>query len=313
MAIPIAFKKFVEDYCPSYSLESAQALAQEGKELATGVLEDSLNLTTAEKTQKIAPFFWFLMHRVVEENGKGFFEGMVVFQDPNHKLLKFFQPSAYRRWSSHYHGRTPLSKKLRFNTHAIDVPQDGKKGLPANKRTVIFSELKMLTQGEWTMIKAEDQGVSLINVKVTTLHTIHWFTRVALPRLLPSYCGTHDAPGHRDEYPEPSLVQKFKHLLEEIPHPDPEALRKVKTFGAAFIHQAIPHFNQHLVELHDDIEKLKGIAELSPKLEELRRKIGALYQKLADLSFHLADYHPLAKGKEVILEKLMPAAPAAAV
>jgi hypothetical protein len=160
--------------------------------------------------------------------------------------------------------------------------------------------------GEWTMIKAEDQGVSLLNLKATTLHTVHWFTRVVIPRWLPSYCGTHDSPGHRDEYPDPSLVEKFHNLLQEMPHPDPHVLQKVQTFGAAFIREAIPRFNKHLAGLNKDIERLKQVSELSQKLEELRSKVDALYQKLADLAFLLAPYHPLAKGKEAILERLIP-------
>jgi hypothetical protein len=130
--------------------EEACTLVHEGEAFLRRLKGGELTFCSrAEKRKYIIPFTWWLMARATDK-GQGFLQGMFVFEDPNHTIASFFSSAAYKRSSSHYHGRI-IGGNL-----GIDAPSQ----LPYGFRTVLFGKLQVReNDGEWTFLKPENYGL----------------------------------------------------------------------------------------------------------------------------------------------------------
>lgn len=302
-----AFERFVREHCPGYSLTQAMQKVETGCMVVSFLLtasEQSLaEVTPQERAAMMAPFHWYLMFLSIHQEKDYFHEGMIVFKDPGHRIKNFFKGAQgiYRRWSSHFCERVPSSfqycRFLGFNTNALDV------NLSAKKKTVIFSELEMLDrQGEWTMIKAEDDPVSFRSPLCTVKHTWKWITRSILPRWIPTLFGNHYRDGFREELTPPEMMKSFKALVNEmIPNPrrwfpfccviaanptllakKKKVLREVDQFGVSAMFKAL-----------SDAEFIT-----TPFASRAR-------QFKANLVQHVPNHLHLATGREVVLPNLV--------
>ena len=134
-----------EDYCTIFRISPTQAshYTEVGKKLMQGILEGthhpSKDLKTSE--EELAALSWFLMSCAIQK-GEGHEEGAFIIEDIHQYLYNFLlnSPGTKTRASSHFVGRSPKDNSLStvaFSSakhHGVDVI----KGLPANKRTILF-------------------------------------------------------------------------------------------------------------------------------------------------------------------------------
>jgi hypothetical protein len=146
------FRDYVEK-TKSYSgvgYEEAKTFVKEGdlflKRLRSGELKE---VTQEKRRIFIIPWTWFLVSKACEKR-EGFFQGMIVFEDPKHEVANFFSPAASSRLSSHYPGR------VEGENFGIDELHK----LPYGFHTVLFGKLKVPDgEGDWTFWKPENFGI----------------------------------------------------------------------------------------------------------------------------------------------------------
>lgn len=133
------------------SVERALRYIEQGQAFLARLRGGELDSCSREEKRSFAlPFTWYLFSRAISK-GEGFKQGMLVFEDPDHRILNFFGSAASTRLSSHYRGRVLGSN------FGIDIPN----GLPYKFQTVLFGGLSVLdsASGEWLFWKPEDHGV----------------------------------------------------------------------------------------------------------------------------------------------------------
>lgn len=270
------FKDYVTQHCPGFDVRQAMRLVHEGEEFVQAI-QQGKSIIDEDPTAKLAPFMWYLMYQAVVSK-EAFSQGTFVIKDPGHLLEKFFSQSklCYRRWMSHFPSRTTTDSLFKggHNTFAIDVEQDGKSGLPANKRTVIWSRLKTIEKGDYTFFKIEDWGFTGLFAKLR--HTRDYL--LIIPSLVvPSWFGKHYKNAYREEYLPPDIYKKYHTLMKSkgIKHTG----RDVTKFGLS----AIAH----------------SLAPLAKKCDKSRELLSEIYKSYPDLR----DVK-VRTGREVIFRKL---------
>lgn len=262
------FEEYVKENCPGYSVRQAMRLVHEGETFVADI-HHGKKINCRDRMDKLAPFMWYLMYQAVVSK-QAFTQGTFVIKDPGHALEQFFTKSdaCYRRWMSHFPGRTPTDSIFKgwHNTYAIDVDQNGKSGLPAHKRTVIWSRLETIEKGEYSFFKIEDWGFTGLYAKL--MHTRDYL--LIIPSLLaPSWFGKHYKKHYREEYLPPDIYKKYHKLMKEkgIKHTG----RDVTKFGLS----AISHSLRPLAKKCDKArELLSEIHSANPDLRRAKVKTG---------------------------------------
>jgi hypothetical protein len=153
------FLDYVAQFCPGYE-NTFDDLVKKGS-----LLNDQFRRTkpsdagspenTIPKDQRRAlasSFVWYLMSVAQIEQGKGFGEGMFVFEDSDYRIHDFFAAVATARASSHYKG-------VRQTSYGLDIVQDNQSGLPAGHQTVHFGKLTTPDANrQYTFLKPESWG-----------------------------------------------------------------------------------------------------------------------------------------------------------
>ena len=99
-----------------------------------------------------AGFVWHNMSRSQTEQGKGFGEGMFVFEDPDYRIHDFFAATATPRASTHFKG-------VRLTSYGMDIVQDHRTGLPGGHQTMHFGKrLTLDPKKQYTFMKPESWG-----------------------------------------------------------------------------------------------------------------------------------------------------------
>lgn len=236
------FDQFVTTHCPGITPDEAMQLVSKGKECFTQLIAHAacdtlpeLKQLCKDPSELLTPFIWYLMFQAVQR-GEGFTQGTFVIKDPNHTFQRFFSSSkyTYRRVMSHFLHRTqrdPLTKGY-GNTYAIDTACNAKTVLPANKKTVIWSQIKTLEADSYTFFKIEDWGFSGLSSSLRHARDFLLF----LPRLcFPSLFGKHYKIGYREEHTPPDITKKFFRYLQV----DKATRVKIAHYGLAAISESL--------------------------------------------------------------------------
>ena len=178
--------------------DEAQKLVQEGKHFLRQLRSGGFRSCSREEGRGlIVPLIWHLMARAFKKKS-GFSEGMIVLEDPRHRVANFFSQFGSKRMSSHYPDRVIGS------SFGIDQPSK----LPAGFRTVLFGKLLVPPgEKEWTFFKPETYGTESLGE--LALHSL-------------SYCayqfrnclGTSAGPFDRTEAIIPPLAEKVHRLVK---------------------------------------------------------------------------------------------------
>jgi hypothetical protein len=223
----LSFESYVEQKCPGFTVDQAEALADLGNQIiyslrdpelpeecywqeavaalpaevllkqeAQTILEKKGELTEEEKeTLKrvlLIAVSWSLIQRAFK-TGQGFEKGMIKFEDPENELIQFFEPAMYKRASSHYR-----------STRLSSLGCDFAKGLP-----YIFKHVHMgsLPDGV-SFVKLEQYGCR-------GEFLIHWLDWVRA-NVLAKPMGEYDGPNERKEKQIPEAIKKaFSKLCKE--------------------------------------------------------------------------------------------------
>ncbi len=171
-----------------------------------------------KRAQYMAPFVWFLMYLAQMRGAQAFEQGMIVFQDPGHRIHDFFAAAAGKqRDSSHYRGR-------RVTSYEIPITQDGVSGLPGGNRTSHFGQLPTATdpKNQYTFLKPESWPVRGTPGQFA-MHAVEYaFALVNHARGCPT------GIGELKEHPPSAITKNFAHLFS-----NKSAATFVKNYGIA--------------------------------------------------------------------------------
>lgn len=259
------FGKYVETHCPGYSVREAMRLVHEGEELVK-MIASGEKLDGFKPEEKLSPFIWHLMYQAVISN-QAFEQGTFVIKDPDHKIEQFFKQSkqAYHRWMSHFPGRTPKYTWWRANTNGIDISQNYKTGLPAHKRTVIWSRLETLDEDEYTFFKIEDWGFTGFQ---KILHTKDFIS--IIPSLIaPVWFGKHNKHYYREEYLPPAIYKRYHNIMKKkgLKHTG----RDVTKFGLSAIAKTLEPYKKRSEEAK---QLFKDLRKIYPDLKYAKVRTG---------------------------------------
>jgi len=280
-----SFLTYVQRYSASNSqyVQTCLSLIAEGEKLVEAFSRYPANdprapemmYPTAEERMKlISPVTWHLMFLAEIRYGKAFPEGMFVFQDPGHRMGKFFSLKVKSRMSTHFHGS-------RLDSLGKDIVQNGIDGLPAGHQTSHFGRLETLDPHcQYTFLKPETHGTE--SPLQMLGHGFSW----AWTRLMHAL-GRASSAGQYKEHPPEKIKARFFALYKQIASLDENEKAKglVNTFGIAWM----------MCSLRDHLKILKkGLDQsVSAQIRALMHDIAAQYDCLL-----------VRKGEEVILEKI---------
>ena len=255
-------------------------------------------ITESDKTDYFVAFTWGLMAAAVE-NDQGFVHGTFTFEDPEHKIVDFFKPVAYRRISSHYKGkRIPLKgvSGCFFSSYAIDHNL-----FPAGHQTAMFAPIKTLNNKHYSFLKIEEHPFSWRKPLDLIKHSRSYLA--TRPRVwnLPIF-RTHDEHKYREEDAPHHLVSVFKKIINTAPVKKThyqQALKNTHIHGIAGIWHECEHLLRELQATPN--ETIKDSPEnMKRRWKEVEQAINMLKTE------HLNNYShiDIRKGNEVILHPL---------
>lgn len=227
-----AFADYVHEKCPDYEVKDVKEFIDEGKDLVEKIQNgQAASIPIGERKRKMVPLVWYMLYFSVCKN-QGFSQGTIVFRDPGHAISKFFlacgQPAVYPRQSSHFPKRllpTFFEGEEKITSYGIDIPQDHKNGLPANKQTVNFCPIQTKDKLDWSFFKPEEWGLG--DWYQFMRHT--WDYIATRPAHM---LGEPNGPDDRKEHLPAKLKEEFKKIYAEATGQN-TAPDDVKTFGIA--------------------------------------------------------------------------------
>ncbi len=258
---------YVQRHCAGAYGNEFEGLIAEGKRFVADLRAGRLNNVPLDERRKyMAPFVWYLMSLAEVHQGKGFKEGMLVFQDPEYRMHDFFAAAATGRESSHYRGS-------RLTSFGMDIVQDGKTGLPGNHQTAHFGKrLTLDPQNQYTYLKPEAYGTESIGQMVG--HALDYL-KTRIPHLL----GHGSKADECKEHVPPALSKQFLKLCGEIDLKDYNP-KLMKDFGVAAMGKTL-----------DDYLKVNPKSPHAEKIAEF-------------VVNELEDYDLVRTGREVVLEDI---------
>lgn len=279
---------YIKENCQNVSHSNVLEFLNKFNEFLEYYKNDRLDTIPHEKRgEYFVSFMWGLMAIAIEKN-EGFTEGTFIFKDPQQKILNFFKPIAYCRYSSHFKKRI-LDEHTHFlhNSFAIDDLR-----FPSNHRTGVFASIETLTGEDYTYVKPESYAANLMAPIDYILHAGSYL--LSRPRVwgLPLFRDLTKEANYREEDTPRPLLEKFQEVMqsEDLDSLMGEANTLVHHHGIAGIHKASKKI-VHLSTIHEG--EFPGLSSAKEKAERL----------IEELEQSFSDCH-LRKGREVVIDEL---------
>lgn len=258
--------EYVLEFCKKegqnpYNREQVGSLIRTGEALLKIVDRGKeAEIPLIDRKSLMAGFVWMLMFRA-HQTGQSFEQGMFVFDDPDHRIVRFFSEEGAGssvRPSSHF-------KQRREDSWGMDIVQDYTTGLPAHHQTAHFGRLKPSAEGiSLSFLKPENWGLQTWDQWVG--HALDFFvTRLHNP----------ESSGQRKEHLPEKVKSDFQKIFASVEIKiDDSIVKDLNTYGLSGMIRFLIGCIEKLDLTSDQLLSIKKFfKELDEKYDDLHAQL----------------------------------------